>query len=377
MRRASPLAALLLCACSGLRPGLGEKGPVLEIALEPAAGGKRPAAVAAAQRRAVEEALGLLVSSQTRGASAAVLEEKVLGSPRAYVRKSKLLRGSGRAPDRLLALVAWDKLRRDVDALGLVRPDGVYGTPRLLLSIKETGPGAGREVGRASDALRRGLGLRGYDVLDLSDRLGADRQKTGSLAEASAAAKAAGAQIVVWGEAAARFSADGRAAGLSAMSARLKARASWTASGRLLAEADAEAGAADLSGEGAAGRALENAGLAAADRLAEAFTGQFRERSVIGLSAAGLGSLARVQAFLEAVRALPKVAAAAAASFQPEGVLFQVFVEGLSPEDLAVTLMRLPGHPLEVRAVEAENRFVEVEVLGPGGTNQAPRSYDR
>ena len=123
---------------------------------------------------------------------------------------------------------------------------------------------------------------------------------------------------------------------------------------------------------GAAGRHL-----AAADRLAEAFTGQFRERSVIGLSAAGLGSLARVQAFLEAVRALPKVAAAAAASFQPEGVLFQVFVEGLSPEDLAVTLMRLPGHPLEVRAVEAENRFVEVEVLGPGGTNQAPRSYDR
>lgn len=376
MRRASPLAALLLCACSGLRPGLGEKGPVLEIALEPAAGGKRPAAVAAAGRRAVDETLGLLVSAQTRGASAAVLEEKVLAASRAYVRKSKLLRASGRSPERLLALVAWDKLRRDVDALGLVRPDGVYGIPRLLVSIKEAGPGAGREVGRASDALRRGLGLRGYDVLDLSDRLGADRQKTGSLAEASAAAKAAGAQIVVWGEASARFSAGG-GAGLSAMSARLKARASWTASGRTFAEADVEAGAADLSGAGAAGQALENAGLSAADRLAEAFTGQIRERSVIGLSAAGLGGLARVQVFLDAVRALPKVAAAAAASFKPEGVLFQVFVEGLSPEDLAVALMRLPGHPLEVRAVEAENRFVEVEVLGPGGTNQGPRSYDR
>lgn len=375
MRRASPLAALLLCACSGLRPGLGEKGPVLEVDLETASGKGKAAVAAAAQRRAVDQMLGLLISSATRSATAATLEEKILDAPQAYVKKRRVVKG--RFGPQLLVQVAWDKLRRDVDALGLVRPDGVYGTPRLLLSIKETGPGAGREVGRASDALRRGLGLRGFDVLDLSDRLGADRQKTGSPAEASAAAKAAGAQIVVWGEAAARFSADGRAAGLSAMSARLKARASWTASGRPLAEADVEAGAADLSGEGAAGRALENAGLAAADRLAEAFTGQFRERSVIGLSAAGLGSLARVQVFLDAVRALPKVAAAAAAAFRPEGVLFQVFVEGLTPEDLAVALMRLPGHPLEVRAVEAENRFVEVEVLGPGGTNQGPRSYDR
>jgi hypothetical protein len=378
MRGGGLLLALLLCGCSGLRPGLGEKGPVLDIALEPLPhGGTSPAAVAAAQRRAVEQALGLLVSSATRSASAAVLEDKVLGSPRAYVRKYQLLPAAGRSGPRLLALVAWDKLRRDVDALGLVRPDGVYGTPRLLISIKESGPGAGGEIGRASDALRRGLSLRGYDALDLSDRIGGDRQKTGSPAEASAAAKAAGAQVVVSGAASARPSADERAAGLQAMRARLTARSAWTASGRALAEADVEATAVDLSAQSAAGRALENAGLFAADKLAEAFAGQFRERSLIGLSAAGLADLARVQAFLDELRALPGVAAAAAAAFRPEGVLLQVFVERISPEDLAVSLMRLRGHPLEVRAVDTDHRSVEVEVMGRSGTKQAPQTYDK
>jgi hypothetical protein len=369
MRGGLALAALLLCGCAGLRPGLSEKGPVLEVALERAAGEGRAAAVAAAQRRAVEQTLGLLVSPAARSASAAVLEEKVLGSPQDYVKKHRPLKG--RFGARLLVLMAWDKLCRDVDALGLVRPDGIYGIPRLLVSIKETGPGAGSELGRASDALRRGLSLRGFDALDLSDRIGGDRRKTGSITEATAAAKAAGAQIVVSG------AASAQPAGTQVMRARLRARAVWAISGRPLAEADVEATGADLSAPAAAARALENAGLAAADEFAESFAGLSRNRSAVGLSVAGLGDIAGVRAFLDELRALPGVAAAAAAAFRPEGVLFQVFVEGLSSEDLAVRLMRLPGHSLEVRAVETERGLVEVEIMGRSGTKQGPQSYDK
>ncbi|MBI5244997.1 MAG: hypothetical protein HY922_15135 [Elusimicrobia bacterium] len=371
------LAALLLCACSGLRPGLGEKGPVLEVALEPAAGEERAAAVAAAQRRALDQALGLFISSSARSSSGTVLEEKILGSPRAYIRRYKLLPASGRSAPRLLAQVALDWLLKDLDALGLVQPEGVYGTPRLLVSLKETGPGAGREVGRASDALRRGLSLKGYDVQDLSDRIAGDRQKTGSLEEAAAAAKAAAAQVFVSGVASVQPAADERYAGLKAMRARVAARAAWTASRGPLAEAQTEATAVDLAGESAAAQALENAGLLAADKLAAAFAGSFRERSVIGVSAEGFSELPRVVAFLDALRALPGVAGAATAALRPEAALLRVFVEGLSAEDLAVRLLGMRGFSLEVRAVEADQGLVDVEVMRGGGTKQDPRTYDR
>jgi hypothetical protein len=381
MRAAAAMAlgALLLCGCAGLKAGLGDKGPVIEARVTSPvhSGEERTAAIIAAQRQVVGEVLELFISSTTRAAAAAVLEEKVLSSPRAYIRRYQVLPASGPAQVRLLALVATDKLRKELDGLGLVRPEGVYGTPRLLVSLKESGPGAGLEVGRASDALRRGLGLRGYDVLDFSDRLDPKSQKTGTPDEARAAAKAASAQVVISGTAQAQALADERLAGLRPFRARVAARASWAGTGAALAEVDVEATAVDLAAQTAAGKALEDAGQLAAEKLAAGFSGRFRERSVIDLAAGGFSELGRVKGFVADLRGLSGVAGAAVTALNTETVLLQVFVEKLAPEELAALLLRLPGYSLEVRAVDTDYRFVEVETTRRGGTKQGPPSYDR
>ena len=45
----------------------------------------------------------------------------------------------------------------------------------------------------------------------------------------------------------------------------------------------------------------------------------------------------------------------------PDEARVLVFVEKLSPEDLAVLLMRLPGYSFEVRAVDPDYHSLEVE----------------
>jgi|GEM_PF-5808570 len=362
-------AALLLCGCAELKAGLGGRGLVVESqAAVPER--DRVLGVAAAERRAVEDALGLFISSATRAASEAALEEKILSSPRAYVRRYQVLPSSGPsgggdagvARVRLLALVATDKLRKDLDALGLVRPEGVYGAPRLLVSLKEAGPGAGREVGRASDAMRRGLVARGYEVQDLSDHQNARYQKTGAREEVLAAARVAAAQLAVNGTAQAQAVVDERFSGLRPFRARVEASAFWVGTRGLVAHVDVEATAVDLALESAAGKALEDAGQLAADKLAAEFSGRFHERSVLELGAAGFTELGRIRRFMADLRGLPGVAGAAVVALTPELIRLEVFVEKLAPEELAALLMRLPGYSFEVRSVETDYRYVEVEV---------------
>jgi len=356
----------------GLQSGLGDHGLVVEsgaVAPALAGEGRTTGAVTAAERRAVEDVLELFISSATRTASSAVLEEKVLSSPRVYVRKYQLLPSSGLSRDsdagvtqvRLLALIAADKLRKDLCGLGLVRSEGVYGTPRLLISLKETGSGAGREVGRASDAMRRGLSSRGYEVEDFSDRQNARYQKTGTLEEALVAARAAAALVAVSGTAQAQALADERFFGLRPFRARVEARVFWAGTGGLVAHVDVEATAVDLATEAAAGKALEDAGQLAADQLAAEFSGRFRERSVLALGVVGFSELGGIRRFMADLRGLSGVAGAAVVALTPEMIRLEVFVEKLSPEELAALLMRLPGYSFNVRSVETDYRYVEIE----------------
>jgi len=356
---AAALAALLGCGCAGLHVGLSDKGVVVAAQGEAPIPGFRAEDVAEAQRRAVGDVLELFISSTTRAASAAALEANILSSPRAYIRKYEVLESSG--PARVLALVATDRLLKDLDGLGLVRPEGVYGTPRILISLKETGPGAGRDMGRASDALRRQLSARGYEVRDFSDRLLPRSQKDGSLAEVLAAGKASGAGLVVAGTALAQPVLDERLLGLQTFRASVAVTAVSSAGAAPIADVNAQATAVDLATATAAGKALEDAGALAGEKLAAALSGRFRERSEIDLGLKGFQALDPLRRFMADLRAVPGVAGAAVAVMMSDEVKAKVFVEKLSLEDMAVVLLRLPGYSFDIRAVETDYRYIEAE----------------
>ncbi|MFA6004116.1 MAG: hypothetical protein WC881_08605 [Elusimicrobiota bacterium] len=373
LRCAVPLAALLACACAGLKPGPHKAGFVQEeevVAL--AESGTTPAeqqeqALITAERQAVSGLLDLYIASHTWAASTKILDDNILASPRAYIRKWRIaaqIPVPGGRKLRVRALVATAKLLRDLEGLGLVRPEGVYGTPRILLALQEKGLGAGRDVGRASDALRRQMSARGYEVQDFSDRLNAKHQDTGSVIEAAAAAKAAGANVLIYGAASAAPVRDDRLAGYSSFSGQVSAQAYSVPAARVLASETVQATAVDMSPLTAAAKALENAGDLAAEKLAADLGDVFRERSEIVLAVSGLAGMERLHKLTADVRALPGVAGAVVTYIGPGGARLLIFVEKLSPDELAARLLRLPGYAFIVRTVEADYRYLEMESSG-------------
>lgn len=370
--RIRPFALAALClplgGCFGkLQPGVRKHSVVVEVAATCPAG---PAALCRgrAERQAVESLLALFVSSAA--ARGPEVDRGVLQQAGGYVKKSQVVdtRGKGEgAVLRLRAELAHEKLGRDLDALGLVKPQGVEGAPRLLISLREKGLGAGSDVGRASDVLRRSLSARGYAALDLSDRLNPKgRQATGSREEALAAGLASKAEVVVTGEAAAAPVEDEAlsAQGYHAYRARLVGEA-LLSSGAPFAVLDSEAAAADATAAGAAAKALENAADLAGGRLAQDLGARFRERVEITVLVLGLRRVEDVSGLVCAVRRVPGVVGAAAGKLKPGETGLRVFVEKMSADELAARLLQhVRGFSLQVRGVEPDLKLIELESGG-------------
>lgn len=368
--RLAPVVAglLLLTGCFGkLRPGLRKDSVIVETSVACQAADPRVCRDRAL-RQAVSGLMGLYVSSAS--AFGPELDRSILQQAASYVKRSQVVETSRKDSAgvlRLRAEVLHEKLGRDLDGLGLVKPQGVEGAPRILISLREKGAGAGTDVGRASDVLRRTLSARGYAGIDLSDHLNPKgHQSTGSREEALAAGLESKAEVVITGQAAAAEIDDEalREQGYHTFRGRLSAEA-LLAGGSPVAVLNTEATAADMSSTGAAAKALENAAELAGEKLAEELAARFRERVEISILVRGLKRVEDVAGLLSAMRRVPGVVGAAAGKLSPEEAALRVFVEKLGADELAARLLQyVKGFSLEVRGVEPDAKLIELETLG-------------
>lgn len=361
--RLALVAALALggCAERRLKPGTYASGHVTEVE---GRGGLRAEALAQARRSAVAGLLDLYVSEEARSQSQSAIEDKVLANAGAYIKRHKPVEVQERSDGirlRLRALVLYQKLGRDLEQMGLVKPEGVRGRPRVLVALEETGPGAGSEVGRASEALRRRLLEQGYQAMDLSDRMDPDYRKSADPLEE---ARKREAQVLVTGRAAAAPLSDERLDRYHPFRARLELEAVSVPEKDAVASIVQEAAAVDLLPETAAAKALANAGEAAAERLRQALSGRYRERQEIRLAVIGAGGMEKARGLIRSLRSLPEVAGASLDSLAGRDARIRIFVERLSADELAARILRLKGQSFQVRAVEPDNRYLELEAEG-------------
>lgn len=359
MRRLLPLALLLLGACSRLQVGLRKNAVVVE---GEAACAAAEDCRAAAERAAVAKAASLYLPASA--ASSPEVENGVLKRSGDFIKRKRVVEDrvtDGRRAVVVRAEVPAEPLAGALDALGLIKPDGVVGKPKILISLKESGPGAGADVGQASDALRRALSARGYSALDYSDRLGTRVQRKGTADEAREEGKRQGADAVLYGTARAVPASEDRMEGFSRWQAAIKATLEL---GREDMPVSVEADAVDLSPAAAAAKALENAGMLAGEGLGDALAGRFKERTELGLFVIGLERPEQIQRFLTALRGVPGVVAASPAKLGPEVIVIRVFAERMGAEDLAALLIQLKGFALEVRGVDPAARALDIEVRG-------------
>lgn len=323
------------CAESRLKPGGYKSG--LAVVSEGRFPGEgklaRAAALAQAERRAVEGLLPLYAPSEVLSSSAH-LSERILNRASDFVKRRKAVKARSEGGATTLTarvLVDASRLSKELDALGLIRPDGVAGKPVVSVSLEEPGT-------LVSEALSRVLAARGYAI----------------------APRGARAELVLSGRAESAPAADPRLTGLHARRARVFLRVAH-ASGEVLGPVEQEATAVDLAAQPAQAKALASAGELAADAAARLLSAQYKERRELLLVVHGFARLERAFSLVSALRALKPVAAAAFDSMYGGQLRLRVWAERLSADELAALLLREKGLGLSVRVVEPDYATVEMD----------------
>ena len=313
-------AALAAAGCAGGRWSAGPRETGYQVQTQ-------APTVEQARRQAVSQFFDLFLSSTTQAESSAVLDREILAKAGTFILKESVRRRKDSV--RLSAVVAWARLGRELDALGLVRGRAFATRPRLSLRLSADGGQA-----PALDALRSRLAALGYRF-------------SGS-----------GAEVVITGAATTKAS-EQPLAGLAGATAVLKLKAA-DASGAVLAEVEQPSGAVDARAEDAAARALQSAGALAADALHARLAARFPEATGYTITVLELGDLERARQWVAALRALPQVADAALDAVSDKDFRVRLYARGTGIDELTAQLLHLRGFTLHVRGVEPD--FGEIEL---------------
>ncbi len=344
-----PLAVALFCGCV--------ERELKDIVVE--TGG---ASAVEARRAAVSGLCELFVSSSALAANRAEIDEKIIAHAADFIAREKMILVKGSPADtRLSVMVSLDKLGRALDDLGLVKPEGVAGRPQLLVRVIESGPGSGNHA--ASEAMRRALAQQGYFVVDLSSE---------TKAAANAKARALKSGALIQGDVESRAAPDPRLVGFQPAAAKISVRTVAAPGPEALEEVEADASSIDATLAAAGAKAMSAAGEIAAAKLRQVLGSRYRERVEMSALFVGLGGLEAAKKLIADLRAQPFVAGAALDSIvgddararKGDDVKIRIFVENPSVDELASELMKLPKYAFNIRDVEADYRYVEMDASG-------------
>ncbi len=260
--------------------------------------------------KAVEQAVGTLISSETRVQNFQVLNDEIYTRSEGFVKTYEILneKQAGNVVEvTLRAIVATGPIKDRLDAMGLLLRQ--VGKPRLLVLIAEQNVGQGQysyswggglraELGVAENTLMDRLREKGFDFVDPNVQWkkvkgspgfqGADLSNQG----AASFGKQTDAEVVIAGKASAKSAGSVAATAMKSVQADISVRAIQTDDGRVISSGTGHAAAVHIHEFTAGVEAMRKAASKISDKLIEDITRNFQKRMsqtmvqlrIIGLS---------------------------------------------------------------------------------------------
>ncbi len=286
-----------------------------------------------AQRKAVEQAVGAMIASETLVENFQVLRDSIYSKSQGYIKKYDIVK-EGPQKDlfsvTISATVAMGDLKNDLSALGLLMAR--VGKPRTLFMIAEQNIGqevyvfwwgwwgkggaafAGQMVDMAvsESVLKEAFLGKGFNVIDVSAVTGkfeiSNAYRVADLTDSGAReiGKKMGAEIIVKGKALAKEGPRTPGSSVGSYLADITVSVVRVDNGQVLASARDSAPARHVSQHVGGNQAIENAAKKVADKLIDQITakwtgemsgGQLVQITIRGLS--GMKDLVRVKDFLQ------------------------------------------------------------------------------
>jgi hypothetical protein len=245
----------------------------------------RDAAIEDAQKRAVEQAIGILIDSQTQVENYQLISDKILSQTKGYIKRYNIASetvDSGLLRVQINAEVALGRLTDDLSGIGILL--GRMHKPRTMVMVTEQN--IGRDVyawwmgahGEQTDisvvenAFMEKFTEKGFEFIDHQVAIkeitvtGAYRTEDLSVAQAKTLAAQADAEVVIIGKAIATFY-DDIGGGMKSIQADLAVRAVRIDTGQVIATASAHAAAVHISEITAGTEALKKAANQSAEEM--------------------------------------------------------------------------------------------------------------
>lgn len=280
----------------------------------------REKAIDDALRRAVEQAVGTLISSDTMTNNFQVVHDKILAQTSGYVKHYQIIKEERIGSEfraTVMADVGRENLQRTLDALGLLHQ--LKEKPKVMVLIEEKvgglyGTTAWENVGQAESTIMERLMAAGFNVVDPATvRANIPRDKALRLLEGDQKAAAAagiqyGAQVVITGRAFSK-NAGAKLLGtqMQSIQATLQARVVRSDDGRVISSRSEQGTKAHIDEMQGGALALKEASEKLSDTLINDILGSWKKEvygrsQEVTLVVSGLVSyrhLTAVKSFLE------------------------------------------------------------------------------
>lgn len=383
-------AALAIAGCAGAPPhGTVQGGPpdqpgeeIVTVEAEGEAnvipGNKlstRDQSLMAAQKAAVEKAVGVLVTGQMVVSQARLIEDQVFSKTGGYLKAWDVLsekENDGVYTTRIRARVKLGDVRKDLDALGMLIKTKKVGNPRVMVLIDEKVDGKPSESKTVEIGLAKALLEKGYKVVD-ADQLAEIRSQentlkalNGDLTASADLAKRFGADIALVGAVNARQLGAAKAADGSEGNAadnpmgdmlsyrgRLSLKAVKSSSGQVVLADSREGAGMDITQEGASIRCLSSLAEAAGAEMAEKLAPALWEGADVELALANVKDFSTLQSVMAALRAVDGVRNVVNRSFAGTNAVFDVELAGGNAQTLAAQLEGRVKPSMEIKETAA------------------------
>ncbi len=244
----------------------------------------RDQAIEDAQKRAVEQAIGIMIDSQTQVENYQLISDRILSQIKGYITRYAVIgenQDSGLLRVRISAEVALGKLGEDLTAIGILM--GQMHKPRTMILVAEqnvggdvnawwTGQHAETDMSVVESAFMDKFIGKGFEFIDheVASReikvSQADRVQDLNAAQAKTIGTQADAEVVIIGKAVAKLYGE-VGGGMKSVQADLTAKAVRTDTGQVIASTTTHAAAVHIAELTAGTEALKKAANQAADDM--------------------------------------------------------------------------------------------------------------
>ena len=330
-------ALAALCGCATLGSQSGPEGETITAEGMAPLGGNlataRQNALAAAQRSAVEQVVGVFVTGQTQVQDATAVRQKLLASTQGFIKRYKISRetqSGGYYHVKIKASVLIQDISSAVDRL--MDPSRA----KIALFAFESVDGKPVATSDSLAPLSAALGKLGYGVITPQPE--GDAQSTSAALDAAQAehadfalvAEANAYKIPPMPELGGQF---------SPYRARTTVKLYTAADRRLAAEISKEASGLDAAPEIAARKATAAATALAAPELAAPLERASNTATTVVLKITGLEDLQQLRQFQELLHAIPQIEKAPLTSYTDGEAFFSLRVRETTGEELAAAIL--------------------------------------